>query len=70
MNIGMIAVPHTFVDMVEMMRREQKAYFRTRDGMHLSNSRRLEAEVDRQIAWIRSLPAVPKPTPEQGELFS
>lgn len=68
---GMTSVPSTFVDMVESMRKEQKAYFETRDYLHLSNSKRLEAEVDRQITWIRKHPGqARRPTPEQGELFA
>ena len=71
LEIGMTSVPATFVDMVATMRREQKAYFVTRDILHLTNAKRLESEVDRQIAWIRVHPGqARRPTPEQGELFA
>ncbi len=48
------------IALVEEMRTEQKAYFRTREPIHLSHSKELERRVDRAIAEFKD---------KQGKLF-
>lgn len=42
--------PREFFDKVSMMRKAQKEYFRTRSSRALTDSRRLEKEIDAEIA--------------------
>lgn len=44
-----------FFDLVSRMRTEQKLYFQTRDKAHLSESKRLEKEVDMEINRVRQV---------------
>lgn len=44
-----------FFDIVSLMRTEQKLYFQTRDKAHLQESKRLEREVDQEIARVREI---------------
>lgn len=41
--------PREFFDKVSLMRKAQKEYFRTRSSRALTDSRRLEKEVDAEI---------------------
>lgn len=41
--------PREFFDKVSMMRKAQKEYFRTRSSRALTDSRRLEKEIDAEI---------------------
>lgn len=41
-----------FFDLVSAMRVEQKLYFQTRDRSHLSESKRLEMQVDKEISRV------------------
>lgn len=41
--------PREFFDKVSLMRKAQKEYFRTRSGRSLTDSRRLEKEIDAEI---------------------
>ena len=50
-----------FRQLVARMRQAQRSYFKTRAQTFLIESRKLEAEVDREIA--------PPPRVDQGQLF-
>lgn len=58
--------PKQFFDLVARMREEQKKFFRTKSQTALTESKRLEQEVDREIARVEEL--LP-PKPEQPKLF-
>lgn len=58
--------PKQFLDLVARMREEQKKFFRTKSQTALNESKRLEQEVDREIARVEEL--LP-PKPEQPKLF-
>lgn len=58
--------PKQFFDLVARMRSAQKSYFKTKSQMALNESKRLEHEVDREIARVEEL--LP-PQPEQPKLF-
>ena len=58
--------PKQFFDLVSRMRSAQKSYFKTKSQMALNESKRLEQEVDREIARVEEL--LP-PKPEQPKLF-
>lgn len=55
-----------FFHLVARMRSAQKSYFKTKSQMALNESKRLEQEVDREIARVEEL--LP-PRPEQPKLF-
>ena len=55
-----------FFRLVARMRSAQKSYYKTKSQMALSESKRLEQEVDREIARVEEL--LP-PKPEQTKLF-
>lgn len=55
-----------FFYLVARMRSAQKSYFKTKSQMALNESKRLEQEVDREIARVEEL--LP-PKPEQPKLF-
>lgn len=55
-----------FFRLVSRMRSAQKSYFKTKSQMALNESKRLEQEVDREIARVEEL--LP-PKPEQPKLF-
>lgn len=57
-----------FFNTVEKMRIYQRSYFNTRNGTDLSESKRLEREVDRMIRAIKDGSAFAD-KPEQSELF-
>lgn len=44
--------PKEFFDKVSRMRKAQKEYFRTRSGRALSDSKRLEKEIDDEIERV------------------
>lgn len=44
--------PKEFFDKVSRMRKAQKEYFRTRSGRALSDSKRLEQEIDAEIERV------------------
>lgn len=54
-----------FFDLVSEMRTEQKLYFQTRGSHHLTESKRLEREVDKEISRVRQVlsgdPSAPRP---------
>lgn len=58
--------PRQFFDLVARMREEQKKFFRTKSQTALNESKRLEREVDREIARVEEL--LPS-QPEQPKLF-
>lgn len=45
---------YKFYQKVKAMREMQKSYFRTRDKVYLSASKRLESEVDRMIHEVEA----------------
>lgn len=47
--------PKEFFDKVSRMRKAQKEYFRTRSGWALSDSKRLEKEIDDEIERVRKV---------------
>lgn len=47
--------PKEFFDKVCRMRKAQKEYFRTRSGRALSDSKRLEQEIDAEIERVRKV---------------
>lgn len=55
-----------FFHLVARMRSAQKSYFKTKSQMALNESKRLEQEVDREIARVEEL--LP-PKSEQPKLF-
>lgn len=55
-----------FFHLVARMRSALKSYFKTKSQMALNESKRLEQEVDREIARVEEL--LP-PKPEQPKLF-
>lgn len=57
-----------FFELVSEMRTEQKLYFQTRSSHHLSASKRLEREVDKEISRVRAL-LVGRTEPKQQSLF-
>lgn len=44
-----------FFDLVCEMRKNQKAYFKTRDAVALSESKRLERQVDAEIERVNNI---------------
>lgn len=58
--------PKEFFEKVEKMREAQKNYFKTRSSMALQLSKRLEKEIDEEIA--RANKVINKPNP-QSSLF-
>lgn len=57
-----------FVSQVEEMRAEQKKYFKTRQPVHLQNSKALESAVDANIKSYR-LKGAPAAPVTQEKLF-
>lgn len=57
-----------FARNVFAMREAQVAYFRSRDQQVLQRSKALEAQVDKQVAWVMSK-TEPVPQPTQSSLF-
>lgn len=47
--------PKEFFDKVSRMREAQKEYFRTRSGRALSDSKRLEKEIDGEIERVEKV---------------
>ena len=47
--------PKEFFDKVSRMRKAQKEYFRTRSGLALSDSKRLEKEIDDEIERVNKV---------------
>lgn len=47
--------PKEFFDKVSRMRKAQKEYFRTRSGRALSDSKRLEKEIDDEIERVEKV---------------
>lgn len=47
--------PKEFFDKVSRMRKAQKEYFRTRSGRALSDSKRLEKEIDAEIERVNKV---------------
>lgn len=47
--------PKEFFDKVSRMRKAQKEYFRTRSGRALSDSKRLEKEIDGEIERVEKV---------------
>lgn len=47
--------PKEFFDKVSRMRAAQKEYFRTRSGRALSDSKRLEQEIDAEIERVNKV---------------
>lgn len=47
--------PKEFFDKVSRMREAQKEYFRTRSGRALSDSKRLEKEIDDEIERVEKV---------------
>lgn len=47
--------PKEFFDKVSRMRKAQKEYFRTRSGRALSDSKRLEKEIDDEIERVNKV---------------
>ena len=47
--------PKEFFDKVSRMREAQKEYFRTRSGRALSDSKRLEKEIDDEIERVNKV---------------
>lgn len=47
--------PRDFFDKVSRMRAAQKEYFRTRSGRALSDSKRLEKEIDDEIERVNKV---------------
>ena len=47
--------PKEFFDKVSRMRKAQKEYFRTRSGRALSDSKRLEQEIDDEIERVEKV---------------
>ena len=47
--------PKEFFDKVSRMRKAQKDYFRTRSGRALSDSKRLEQEIDDEIERVNKV---------------
>ena len=47
--------PKEFFDKVSRMRKAQKEYFRTRSGRALSDSKRLEEEIDDEIERVEKV---------------
>ena len=44
---------HELVEATHKMRQEQRAYFQTRDGTHLSAAKKLERKVDQLLDEVR-----------------
>jgi hypothetical protein len=47
--------PHEFFRKVERMRSKQKEYFRTRSSAALTDSKRLEREIDEEIERVNKI---------------
>lgn len=60
--------PKEFFDKVAEMRSAQKEYFRTRSQQALSESKRLEREIDMEIARVEGI--VGKPEDTDASLFN
>lgn len=60
--------PKEFFDKVAEMRSAQKEYFRTRSQQALSESKRLEREIDVEIARVEGI--VGKPEDTDASLFN
>ena len=60
--------PKEFFDKVAEMRSAQKEYFRTRSQQALSESKRLEREIDMEIARVEGI--VGKPADTDASLFN
>ncbi|WP_373248797.1 hypothetical protein [Bacteroides thetaiotaomicron] len=58
--------PKEFFEKVEKMREAQKNYFKTRSSMDLQLSKKLEREIDNEIARVNQI--INKPNP-QSSLF-
>jgi hypothetical protein len=66
---GMVAYSmDSFARNVHAMREAQTAYFRSRDRAVLERSKELEAQVDKQVAWVLAK-TEPIPQPKQSSLF-
>ena len=59
--------PQEFFNLVEEMRMQQKKYFSSRNTETLQKSKKLEWQVDEEIARIRAILA--RPQPQQLNLF-
>lgn len=57
-----------FYDKVVQMRRMQKEYFKTRSKIALQESKRLEREIDMEIARVEGI--VGKPEDTEASLFN
>lgn len=57
-----------FFDKVSEMRAAQKEYFKTRSGIALERSKRLEKEIDNEIRRVNAI-LNNRPMPVQGDLF-
>ena len=59
---------HEFFDLVETMREKQKAYFRLRCTDNLNAAKKVEKEVDAEIARVRGIEQA-RIDEMQGDLF-
>lgn len=59
--------PQEFFNLVEEMRMQQKKYFSTRNTETLQKAKKLEWQVDEEIARVRAVLA--RPQPQQLNLF-
>lgn len=58
-----------FFDTVAQMRENQKQYFRTRSHIYLTESKRLEKEVDAEINRVNGVLQKPTNEPSSPTLF-
>lgn len=60
--------PQEFFNLVEEMRMQQKKYFSTRNTETLQKAKKLEWQVDEEIARVQAILA--RPQPQQLDLFN
>lgn len=60
--------PQEFFNLVEEMRMQQKKYFSTRNTETLQKAKKLEWQVDEEIARVRAI--LSRPQPQQFNLFN
>lgn len=60
--------PQEFFNLVEEMRMQQKKYFSTRNTETLQKAKKLEWQVDEEIARVRAI--LTRPQPKQLNLFN
>lgn len=60
--------PQEFFNLVEEMRMQQKKYFSTRNTESLQKAKKLEWQVDEEIARVRAI--LTRPQPQQLNLFN